>query len=208
MFNEGFDFRFQTAQVIPVIINELIVRLFYSVRRLIKYYKTTNKNERSFKGVWTACEPFSNPTVKRMLTVAHGTFCLIDITDATIRGFAGGGGAFNPLEFFLRLNIAGVGRFTICLFGEAKRAIQLHRAEKDAKFAEKQKKIVNKYIEGLNELKDKYNDQEYLSFVNDLRTNNFISAFLKTASLATLRGVPDDRILKTKKDIDNYFKKH
>ena len=72
----------------------------------------------------------------------------------------------------------------------------------------KQKKIVNKYIEGLNELKDKYNDQEYLSFVNDLQTNNCISAFLKTASLATLREVPDDRVLKTKKDIDNYFKKH
>ena len=37
--------------------------------------------------------------MKRMLTVAHGTFCLVDIGDATIRGFATGGGYFNTAEF-------------------------------------------------------------------------------------------------------------
>ena len=208
MFKEGFDTRFLIAQVIPVFINELIVRLFYSVRRLIKYYKSTDKKDQSFKGIWTACEPFSNPTVKRMLTVAHGTFCLIDITDATIRGFVSGGGNFNPLEFFLRLNVAGIGRFTICLYGEAKRAINVHLAEKEAKLAEKEKTIVEDYIEGLNILKVKYDDQEYLTFIDDLKVNDYISAFAKSASLATKRDVPDTKKLETKSDIDNYFKKH
>ena len=208
MYKEGFDFRFQTAQVIPVFINELIVRLFYSIRRLIKYYKTTDKNDRSFKGIWSACEPFTNPTVKRMLTVAHGTFCLVDITDATIRGFVSGGGNFNPLEFFLRLNVAGVGRFTICLYGEAKRAMNVHLAEKEAKLAEKNKTIVEDYIEGLNILKVKYNDQEYLTFIDNLKANDYITAFTKSASLAKIRGVPTPKRLETKSDIDNYFKKH
>lgn len=206
MYKEGFDMRFQTAQAIPVFINEMVVRLFYAVRRLIKYYKTTEKNDRSFKGLWTACEPFSNPTVKRMLTVAHGTFCLVDITDATIRGFVSGDGNFNPLEFFLRLNVAGVGRFTICLYGEAKRAINIHIAEKEAEFANKQKTLVEYYIEGLNILKAKYDDKEYLTFVNDLQENNYIQAFAKTASLANLRGVQN--VLETKSDIDNYFTRH
>ena len=208
MYKEGYDFRFQTAQVIPVFINEMVVRLFYAIRRLIKYYKTTDKKNRNFKGLWNACEPFSNPTVKRMLTVAHGTFCLVDITDATIRGFVTGGGNFDPYEFFLRLNIVGVGRFTICLYGEAKIAYNVHRAEKRAEFAKKQKLLVEDYIEGLNVLKALYNDKEYLTFVNDLQNNKFIHAFSKTASLAQLRGVPSSGILETKQDIDNYFKKH
>ena len=208
MYKEGFDFRFQTAQVIPVFINELVVRLFYSTRRLIKYYKSTEKEDRSFKGIWAACKPFSNPTVKRMLTIAHGTFCLVDITDATIRGFVSGGGNFNPLEFFLRLNVAGVGRFTICLYGEAKRAINVHLAEKEAKLAVKEKTIVEDYIHGLNILKVKYNDQEYLSFIDDLKAYDYITAFEKAASLATIREVPESKRLETKSDIDNYFKKH
>ena len=112
LFEKGYDVRFQTAQVIPIFINEMIVRLFYSIRRLIKYYISIPKEERNFPLLWKSCEPFTNVTVKRMLTVAHGTFCLIDLGDATVRGFATGGGTFNIVEFFMRLNIVGVGRFT------------------------------------------------------------------------------------------------
>lgn len=36
LFERGYDVRFQTTQFIPVVINEMIVRLFYSIRRLIK----------------------------------------------------------------------------------------------------------------------------------------------------------------------------
>ena len=208
IYKKGFDIRFQTTQTIPVFINELVVRLFYSVRRTIQYYSNTPKEQRSFATLWSACKPYGNPSLSRMLTVAHGTFCLVDITDATIRGFVTGGGTFNPLEFFLRLNVAGVGRFTISLYGEAKRAINIHRAEKDAEFAQKQKTLVEDYIEGLNVLKVKYDDQEYLAFIEDLRNNNYITAFSKTASLATLRGVPQEKVLESKKDIDNYFTRH
>lgn len=35
IFKEGYDVRFQTAQAIPVFINEMLVRLIYSMRRLI-----------------------------------------------------------------------------------------------------------------------------------------------------------------------------
>lgn len=205
LFKKGYDTRFQTTQVIPVLINELIVRLFYAIRRLIKYYSETENGNRSFKNMWNACEPFSNVTVKRMLTVAHGTFCLVDIGDAAIYGFVSGGGSFNPVEFFLRLNLVGIGRFTISLYGETKRAINVHKAEKEALLAKREKTIIENYINGLNILKDLYDDEMYLTFVDDLSNNEYILAFTKTSSLAKLRGVDESKILMTKQNIDAYF---
>lgn len=79
----------------------MLVRLIYSIRRLLRYFTNIKKEDRSFKLLWKLCEPFSNATVKRMLTVAHGTFCLVDAGDAAIRGFIADGGMFNATEFFL-----------------------------------------------------------------------------------------------------------
>src|SRR5699024_9632889 len=105
IFEQGYDIRFQTAQALPVFLNELLVRLIYAVRRLFLYFSETPKEKRSFKLMWRKCEPFSNPTVKRMLTVAHGTFCLIDVGNAAGRAFVSGGGTFNTVEFVLHLNV-------------------------------------------------------------------------------------------------------
>lgn len=208
IYKEGYDARFQTAQAIPVFVNELLVRVIYAVRRLVKYFAETDECDRSFALMWKTCEPFSNPTVKRMLTVAHGTFCLLDISDATFHGFAEGAGAFNPVEFYLRLNIVGVGRFAISLYGEGKRAINYWREEKEAIFAKKEKTIVDDYIAGLNILAQKYDDRLLLTFVSDLRESDmYIAAFRKSSKLSELRNVPSEKNLKTKADIDSYFRK-
>lgn len=203
IYEEGYDARFQTTQAIPVLINEFVVRLFYAIRRLVNYYTTTQREVRSIKSMWTACEPFSNPTVKRMLTVAHGTFCLVDAGDATIRGFATGAGSFNAVEFFLRLNLVGVGRFTISLYGETKRGINYHRAKDQNKYIQSEKAIVKQYLEGLYVLKERYDDSFYLTFAENLEQGDYKSAFNKTSSLAKLRGAKDG--LNTKNEIDDYF---
>ena len=169
LFEKGYDSRFQTTQAIPVFINEMVVRLFYSIRRLIKYYTSTPKENRNGKLLWKTCEPFSNATVKRMLTVAHGTFCLIDIGDASIRAISTGGGTFNAVEFFMRLNIIGVGRFTISIYGEIKRGIQSKKASNDVSFIKREKIIVDDYISGLTMLSEAYDDKELLSFIADLK---------------------------------------
>lgn len=206
LYSEGFDARFQSAQILPVFINEMIVRLCYSVRRLIKYYVDTDESARSFACMWKACEPFSNPTVKRMLTVAHGTFCLLDISDATARGLATGAGSFNPTEFFLRINVAGVGRFTISLYGEAKRGIHHHRNMQSAWFLTQRKQIVESYIDGLQILAVAYNDHVLVKFIEDFASNPSPEiAFYKSVQLAELRNVPDSEVLKSKADIDAYF---
>ncbi len=207
IYKEGYDVRFQTAQLIPVVINELVVRVMYSVRRLVSYFKATDTESRSFEDMWEQCKPFGNSSVKRMLTVAHGTFCLMDMTDAVVRGLAAGGGKLNLKEFALRLNIMGIGRFTISLYGEARRGIDYYKATADARFAEREEVIIENYTDGLRELADIYDDKELLTFVDDLRNSDaYVQAFEKTVELAKKRDVPEEDILRDKTDIDSYFK--
>ena len=206
IFEEGYDIRFQTTQVIPVFINELLVRLIYSIRRLLLYFKKVNKEERNFKRMWISCEPFSNNTVKRMLTVAHGTFCLIDLGDSVVRGFTKGGGSFNAIEFVMRLNIAGLGRFAISLYGEGHRSILYYNKTKEVEFSKKEITIINNYIDGLNILSEIYDDEGLLDFIEDLKNSElYICAFKKTVDLAIKRGVPENKILFSKDDIDKRF---
>ena len=206
IFEKGYDTRFQTAQAIPVFLNELLVRLIYAVRRLYRYFTETPKAERSFELMWKKCEPFSNPTVKRMLTVAHGTFCLVDAGDAVGRAFMSGGGTFNVVEFVLRLNVVGVGRFAVSLYGETKCAISYGHAKRESDFAAKEITVVENYLEGLKILSVKYDDASLLTFVADFKKSGaYIEAFGKSTQLAELRNVPGNRVLKSKADIDRYF---
>lgn len=206
LYNEGYDARFQATQAIPVIVNEMLVRLMYSIRRLIKYFAEIDKEERSLKLMWQRCEPFSNPTVKRMLTVAHGTFCLVDVGEATARSCVAGVGTFNPIEFLLRLNIVGVGRFTVSLYGEVKRGMNIHKTEQEIFFVKKEKMIIESYLEGLRILSDIYDDRELVNFVDDFKKCDlYVGAFEKTVKLAVKRDVPEDKVLKNKADIDSYF---
>lgn len=206
LFEKGYDSRFQTTQAIPVFINEMVVRLFYSIRRLIKYYTSTPKENRNCKLLWKTCEPFSNATVKRMLTVAHGTFCLIDIGDASIRAISTGGGTFNAVEFFMRLNIIGIGRFTISIYGEIKRGVQSKTATNDVSLIKREKIIVDDYISGLTMLSEAYDDKELLSFVADLKESGlYKESFEKSVLLAKKRNVPEDETIKSKAEIDAYF---
>ena len=207
IYKEGYDARFQSTQAIPVFINEMLVRMIYSVRRLVQFFINIKKEERSFSVLWELCEPFSNVTVKRMLTVAHGTFCLVDIGDAVIHGFAAGGSSFNVVEFFVRLNIVGVGRFTISMYGEFKRGSKRTAAQEEVYFLKHKRIILNDYIEELKSLSNIYDDDILLTFVEDLKSSDmYKQAFEKTIILAEKRSVPANIILKNKAEIDVYFR--
>ena len=204
VYKQGVDLRFTISQSIPVVINELIVRLFYSLRRFIALYKSKGNRHYSWNEIWRKCKPFKDPTLTRMLTVAHGTFCALDISDATIRSFIKGGGNFNPVEFFVRLNIVGVGRFSVALYGEFKMAMNIRTAKHRANFAKKERCIIEDYINGLNELSIYYNDDNFSNFVKMVAdSKNIRETFEQTGIIAEERGVNNP--LKTKTDIDKYF---
>jgi hypothetical protein len=132
---------------------------------------------------------------------------MVDLGDATIRAIITGGGTFNVTEFFLRMNIVGVGRFTISLYGEAKRAIVIRKAESEAQFSRNEIIIVENYLNGLKVLSELYDDKDLVDFLDDFTNSEmFVQAFQKSTQLAELRKVPDYMILKTKTDIDLYFR--
>lgn len=208
IYKEGYDTRFQAAQCIPVFVNELLVRLLYSIRRLVGYLSITNKKDRDFSTLWKSCEPFKNASVKRMMTVAHGTFCLIDVGDACVRNFVAGGGGFNVKEFAIRLNVAGVARFTISLYGEANRSIRRRFAKENVVVLSREKRIIIDYVKGLEYLAEIYDDELLRIFTQEIKESDiYVQAFEKSVVLAEKRNVASDRILRTKKDIDEYFTK-
>lgn len=110
-------------QAVPVIINECIVRGFYFIRRLAMEIK--EKDVRKISELdrvdWDRVKPIRNRTIVRMLTIATGTFTLIDLGDAAIRGGIKSGGniALFAKEFVLHVNFVGVGRFSITIATDA-----------------------------------------------------------------------------------------
>ena len=120
-----FDMRTEMAighelkrQALPVVINEILVRACYFVRRLIVELKTNN----SILSInWNNVIPFGNRTIERMMTIATGTFTAIDTLDAVIEGSINS--KANWVEFgrqvVLRLNFVGIGRFTIAIGTDA-----------------------------------------------------------------------------------------
>jgi len=117
-----FDYRTENAikgelkrQAFPIVINEVLVRSFYFIRRFIsevKERKTISEID------WRNVLPVSNRTIERMLTISTGTFTAIDLADAAIRSAIEVGPPVTPAfwsKFVLKVNFVGVGRFAIAV---------------------------------------------------------------------------------------------
>lgn len=127
---EKFDLRSELAvghelgrQAVPVVMNEVIVRSFYFIRKLL----IEIKEKKRFEEIeWKKTLPWRNRTIVRMLTIATGTFTLIDLGDAAIRGGIKSGGnlAMFAKEFVLRVNFVGVGRFAIAVASDVTMGIK------------------------------------------------------------------------------------
>jgi hypothetical protein len=78
---------------------------------------------------WQNTLPFKNRTIVRMLTIATGTFTLVDLTDAAIRGAikSGGNVALFAQEFILRVNFVGVGRFAVAVVTDVAMGVKRSR---------------------------------------------------------------------------------
>lgn len=109
-------------QAVPVLINEMIVRSFYFVRRLINELKTKGALENVD---WKKTMPFKNRTIARMLTIATGTFTAFDLADAVIRS-----GGINP-NTILRVNFVGLGRFAIAICTDIGMGIKKGKLERE-----------------------------------------------------------------------------
>ena len=108
------------TQVPAVLANECIVRGFYTITRFVDELKRCDVS--SVKDLArinpSRFLPLNSRALTRMLTVASGSFVVINTSIAAVRavveGTASGGVGAVPL-FFMRLNYAGIGRFAFAL---------------------------------------------------------------------------------------------
>lgn len=118
VFKDGMDFRSEMAQSIPVLMNEIFIRIFYSVRRFIAEYKS----KKPLAEVnWGLVISSGNRTFARMLTISTGVFEAVDVLDALVEGaiYSKANWAEFGRQVVLRLNFVGIGRFTIALGTDA-----------------------------------------------------------------------------------------
>lgn len=153
VFQEGYDLRFGAATAIPVLINEIFVRFFWTLKR--HYY-----NEIEWKKCWPKLENYS---LHKMLLVSNATLCLADGIDAAIR--SGG----NALAFVLRLNIVAWGRLIYLIFKFL--TISKARIEYERKHIENMQliKAIEKRTEELRLEIKQFLEQQQLIIDNNLK---------------------------------------
>ena len=101
-------------QIIPVMLNELIVSTFYFISRINQQYDECG----GWKGIhWLKTVPYRNRTIARMRTISSGVFTAVDMADAALRSAVKNGANWAKLaiDFALRVNIVGLGKFTVNL---------------------------------------------------------------------------------------------
>lgn len=104
VFEKGYDARFGAAMAVPVVLNELIIRLLWGLKS--KFY-----HQKSF----IESLPFGNkPTLRKMLLVGQGSLCLTDGIDAYIRS------GNVPILFATRLNYIAWSRFVYASIKEVR----------------------------------------------------------------------------------------
>ena len=139
-------------QVVPVLINETIVRSFYFIRRLSDELKREEiKSFNDFKKINVEkILPFNNRTIKRMVTVSSGTLVALDAADAAVRaGLKNGPSLHFFVDFAVRINVVGVGRFIVACKADSEyiaediREAKKNRDERIAKEQEFEKSIVD-----------------------------------------------------------------
>lgn len=103
-------------QALPIIINEVLVRASYFIRRFIAELK---KKQDVRMVEWNKVIPFNNRTIVRMLTIATGTFTAIDMADAVVHSATKSIDMSTFLSnMLLRVNFVGVGRVTIAVVSD------------------------------------------------------------------------------------------
>lgn len=101
------------SEIMPVVLNDAIVRSFYMVMMVKKQLTGEGMIHDLSSMDWKACIPTTkdNRVLTRMLTISSSVFMATDFAKATIAVNI----TKNPKQFIQSINIAGVGRFIIAV---------------------------------------------------------------------------------------------
>lgn len=212
VFQEGYDLRFGAAMAVPVILNELLIRVLWVIKN--RFYE---------KKEWKDCIPSQkHADLRIMLIVGHATLCLMDGLDAGIR--SGG----NVVTFILRLNLIAWVRLLILVFKELRVRYGEQIKEVIKSFFDdiwdiltnSEKKLLYEYnarmealdkklsIE-LNEFIDTVN-KEYLLVYGELEATfneelSYCQRVDHSVKLAEICGVDEENIVRSDEDLFAFF---
>ena len=215
VFQEGYDLRFGTAMAIPVIIEELMIRVIWVIRQ--RFY---NKKE------WKECFPSKHHADLRiMLIIGNSTLCLIDGTDAAIHGLVKNG---NIMIFMLHINYVGWARLIMLVLRELRIRLGPVVLETLSNFTKEilyyvtpeEREVVQKFYERIQELDISLEilfreftiqvEDEYKLINNEIEEtfSNKNSSLIQaehSVALAKACGVSNSRIMKNNKELDDFF---
>ena len=166
-------------QAVPVLINEAIVRSFYFIRRLSdELNREEIKSFNDFKKINVEkILPFNNRTIKRMVTVSTGTLVALDAADAAVRaGLKNGPTPHFFVDFAVRINVVGIGRFIVACKADSEyiaEDIREAKKNKDEQLAKKQE--FEKSIVDLNCLSLGFEEMRILYSLENLIVSDDIS---------------------------------
>lgn len=215
VFEEGFDFRFGLTMAIPVVMEELMIKVIWMIRQKFIRKKT-----------WKESIPTSvHADLRVMLVVGNGTLCAIDGIDAAAHGLVEGG---NVVSFICHLNLVGWARLAMLILKELAirmgpvinqvldkfiqsilgiltpaeqgriQELQRRLGEYDeylwALFCEFVKQVEHEYKELYIEIHETFSEDT----TNAYRAEHSVK-------LAEVSGVSEDKIIRNKKQLDDLF---
>jgi hypothetical protein len=215
VFEEGYDARFGVTMAIPVVINELMIKVLWTVRQKFIRKKT-----------WKESIPTSkHADLRIMLIVGNGTLCLVDGADAAVHGITEG----NIVSFICHLNLVGWVRLVMLVLKELRirfgpiidQALNqfVDKILSDLRTPAEKERICAFY--GRLEVYDKYLTELLAEFVAAVEkeyqelyieieatfddTRNSSDRAEHSVKLAQVSGVDESRIVKSRKDLDDLF---
>lgn len=215
VFQEGYDLRLGAAMAIPVLMEELMIKAIWVIRQ--RFFE---------KKEWSECIPTKqHADLRIMLIVGNSTLCLIDGTDAAVHGIVEGG---NVMTFILHLNYVAWARLTMLVLRELRIRLGPVIADVLRKFEEailytvtpKERVVIQQFYDRMQQLDVSLEillrefiiqvEQEYQLIYHEIEEtfsskNSSAVQAEHSVELAKACGVDDSKIMKSNKDLDNFF---
>ncbi len=111
----GLAHKVKSRNMLPLLLNECIVRVFYAIRRFAM--EVEQKEIRALEDLqkvnWDRVLPFNNRTITRMTTISSGVFTNVTTAKAAVVGLKNSGGNWvaGLVHFAVNINYPGLFRF-------------------------------------------------------------------------------------------------
>lgn len=212
VFQNGYDLRFGATMSTPVLLNELMIRVLWMIKK--KFFERKD---------WKECIPSKkHADLRMMLIVGNATLCVIDGADAAIRS------GRNTVTLILRLNIIGWTRLIILVFKELKirygnkviESLSQLLAEIGSTLTANECRLINEYYERMRIIDEEISillaqfedmiNKEYIIIHGELELafNSNLNSFDQakySERLAESCKVSNDKIIRNKNDLDDFF---